>query len=196
MIRTHIVSQNNSLALWILRRVFLRFLPLARPFKSESGLLIPYRSSRRYDLSPIKTYPGATGSEPRALRPSVRPIMKRDIKQGCLTRNQSGMAEYGAAMQRCIWIVFNTMRPRQNGRRFADDTFKRIFVNENVIISIKISLKFVPKGPINNNPALVQKMAWHRSGNKPLSVPMMVSLLTHICVTRPQWVKIVQNQFT
>ena len=33
------------------------------------------------------------------------------------------------------------------------------FLNENVRISIKISLKFVPKGPINNNPALVQIMA-------------------------------------
>ena len=32
-------------------------------------------------------------------------------------------------------------------------------------------------------------MAWCRSGDKPLSEPMMVSLLTHICVTRPQWVK-------
>ena len=85
--------------------------------------------------------------------------------------------------------LFNTMRPRQNGRRFADETFKRIFLNENVRISIKISLKFVPKGPINNNPALVQIMAWRRSGDKPLSEPMMISLLTHICVTRPQWVK-------
>ena len=82
----------------------------------------------------------------------------------------------------------NTLRPRQNGRRFADDTFKRIFLDENVRISIKISLKFVPKGPINNNPALVQIMAWRRSGDKPLSEPIMVSLLTHICVTRPQWV--------
>ena len=80
------------------------------------------------------------------------------------------------------------MRPRQNGRRFADDTFTGIFSNENVRISINISLKFVPKGPINNNPALVQIMAWRRSGDKPLSEPMMFSLLTHICVTRPQWV--------
>ena len=80
----------------------------------------------------------------------------------------------------------NTLRPRQYGRRFADDIFKRIFLNENVRISIKISLKFVPKGPINNNPALVQIMAWRRSGDKPLSEPMMVNLLTHICVTRPQ----------
>ena len=85
--------------------------------------------------------------------------------------------------------LVNTLRPRQNGRRFADDTFKHIFLNENVRISIKISLKFVPRGPINNNPALVQIMAWHRSGDKPLSEPMMVSLLTHICVARPQRVK-------
>ena len=85
----------------------------------------------------------------------------------------------------------NSLRPRQNGCHFADDTFKRIFLNENVIISIKISLKFVPKGPINNNPALVQIMAWRRSGDKPLSEPTMVSLLTHICVAQPQWFKTV-----
>ena len=84
----------------------------------------------------------------------------------------------------------NTLRPGQDGRHFADDTFKRIFVNENVRILIEVSLKFVPKGPINNIPALVQIMAWRRPGDKPLSEPMMVSLLTHICVTRPQWVKL------
>ena len=64
-------------------------------------------------------------------------------------------------------VVSNTLRPRQDGRQFPDDIFKRIFLNENVIISIKISLKFVPKGPINNNPALVQIMAWRRSDDKP-----------------------------
>ena len=83
---------------------------------------------------------------------------------------------------------FNTLRPRQNGRHFPDETFKRIFLNENVWISIEISLKFVPRGPINNIPALVQIMAWRRPGDKPLSGPMMFRLLMHICVTRPQWV--------
>ena len=87
-----------------------------------------------------------------------------------------------------------TLRPRQNGRHFADDTFKRIFLNENVTISIKISLKFVPKGPINNIPALVHIMAWRRPGDKPLYGPMMVSLQTHICVLRPQWAIINRNQ--
>ena len=83
---------------------------------------------------------------------------------------------------------FDTLRPRQNGRHFADDIFKCILLNENVSIAIKISLKFVPKGPINNIPALVKIMAWRRSGDKSLSEPMTVSLPTHICVTRPQWV--------
>ena len=83
----------------------------------------------------------------------------------------------------------NTLRPRQNGRHFADDIFRRIFLNENVCISLKISLKFVPKVRINNIPALVQIMAWRRPGDKPLSEPMMISLLTHIYVIRPQWVK-------
>ena len=69
---------------------------------------------------------------------------------------------------------FNTLRPRQNGRHFADDTFNRIFVNENVRISIKFPLTFVPKGPINNIPALVQIMAWRRPGDKSLSEPVML----------------------
>ena len=81
------------------------------------------------------------------------------------------------------------LRPRQNGRHFPDDILKCIFVNEKVWISIKISLKFVLKGPISNIPALVQIMAWRLPGDKPLSEPMMVSLLTHICAIRPQWVR-------
>ena len=72
-----------------------------------------------------------------------------------------------------VWKSFNTLRPRQNGCLFADNVFKCIFLNENVWISITISLKFVPKGPINNIPALVQIMAWRRPGDKPLTEPML-----------------------
>ena len=95
-----------------------------------------------------------------------------------------------------LWSCHNTLRPRQNGRHFPDDTFEHIFLNENVRISIKISLKFVPKGPIHNTPALVPIMAWRRSGDKPFSEPMIVNLLTHICVTRPQSVNTVFFYFT
>ena len=86
-------------------------------------------------------------------------------------------------------VIINTLRPGQDGRNFPDDIFKWIFLNENIWILIQISLKFVPMGPITNIPALVLIMAWRRPGDKPLSEPMIVSLLTHICVARPQWVK-------
>ena len=69
----------------------------------------------------------------------------------------------------CDVLCFNTLRPRQNGRHLADDIFKCIFLNENVWIPIKISLKFVRKGPINTIPSLFQIMVWRRPGAKPLS---------------------------
>ena len=87
-----------------------------------------------------------------------------------------------------IYSHVNTLRPRQNGRHFADDILKCIFLNENVWIPIQIAMEFVPKGSINNIPALVQIMAWRRPGDKPLFEPMMLSLTTSICVTRSQWV--------
>ena len=70
----------------------------------------------------------------------------------------------------------------------ADYIFKCIFLNGNGRISIQISLKFVPRSTIDNKEALGQVMAWRRPGDKPLSEPMMVNLLMHIYVTRPQWV--------
>ena len=88
----------------------------------------------------------------------------------------------------------NTLRPRQNGRHFVDVPFKRNFLSETVRISINISLKFVTRGQINNIPALVQMMAWRRPGEKSLSELMLVSLLTHTRVTRPQWVNKLLNE--
>ena len=104
------------------------------------------------------------------------------------------------------FVVVNTLRPKQNGRHFADDIFRCIFFNDTGCISIDISLNVVPKGQINNIvvlvvvvvswhirvwvsrltshyiSALVQIMAWRRPGDKPWSEPVMVSLPTHICV--------------
>ena len=74
--------------------------------------------------------------------------------------------------------LLKTLRLRQNGHNFTD-IFKWIFLNENLWISLKTSRNFVPKGPLDNN-SLVQIMAWRRSGDKPLSESIMVSLLTHI----------------
>ena len=91
----------------------------------------------------------------------------------------------------CI-MVFNTLRLRQNGCHFADNLFKGIFLNENIWNSIKISLKFNPKGPIDNIPALVHKMAWCQLGDKPLSEPMIY--INECCF--PRTVNILNENFT
>ena len=119
--------------------------------------------------------------------------MEQSTKGWYHCQNQFRMHSPGPVLMKLSveWMlnyVLNTLRQRQNGRHFADDTFKCIFLNENVRILIKISLKFVPKGPINNIPSLILIMAWRQPGAKPLSEPIMVRLLTHICVTWPQWV--------
>ena len=54
-----------------------------------------------------------------------------------------------------LWNNLSLIEAETNGRHFPDNIFKCIFLNENALVSIKISLKFVPKGEINNIPALV-----------------------------------------
>ena len=70
-------------------------------------------------------------------------------------------------------LTLNTLRLRQNGHHFADNIFKCISMNEKFCILIRISLKFVPKGSIDIKSVLVQVMAWHWTGNKPLSELMV-----------------------
>ena len=64
------------------------------------------------------------------------------------------MALYVRMISECH-SVLNSSPPGQNGHHFADNIFRCIFMTEKFCILIKISLKFVPKGPIDNNPALV-----------------------------------------
>ena len=68
-------------------------------------------------------------------------------------------------------VRLNTLRPRQNGRHFADDISKRIVLNGNVWLSINMSLRFVPKGPIDSigsdnglAPARRQAIIWTYDG--------------------------------
>ena len=74
-------------------------------------------------------------------------------------------------------MPFNSSPPEQKGRHFTDNIFRCIPVNEKFFILIKISLKFVPKGPIDNNPALVWIMAWRLLGAKPLSQPILTRFI-------------------
>ena len=54
-------------------------------------------------------------------------------------------------------------------------------------------IKFVQKVLINDILPLVEIMAWRQPGDKQLFEPWVVSLLTHMCVTQPQWVKCISR---
>ena len=68
----------------------------------------------------------------------------------------------------------NSSVPGQEGRHFTDNIFSWIFLNEKFCILINISLTFVTKILIDNTAALVWIMAWRRTGDKPLSEPMLI----------------------
>ena len=82
------------------------------------------------------------------------------------------------------WMDVNTLRPKQNGRHFADEICKCILLNGNFWILNEISLRYVPQALIKTMGALVQIMAWHLLVDKPCIEPMMVSLLTYTRTTR------------
>ena len=89
----------------------------------------------------------------------------------------TSVSPYG--ITRPQWV--NILGPRQNGHNFTDNNFKCISLNENAWISIMLSLKSVPKGPINYIPTLVQIMALAPTSH----------YLNQWCLVywRPQWVK-------
>ena len=71
------------------------------------------------------------------------------------------------------WLLLTHLHVEKMVDILADNIFKCIFLNENDGIPIQFSLKFVPRSPIDNKPALVQVMAWRRSGAEPLPEPML-----------------------
>ena len=84
------------------------------------------------------------------------------------------------------FVFLNTLRPRQNGRHFPysiSNAFSSWMKMDEFWLIFLWSL--FPVVQFTNIPALDQIMAWHRPGDKPLSETMMLSLLTHICITQP-----------
>ena len=86
----------------------------------------------------------------------------------CDCRSASGMMESSQG------ATVNTLRPRQNGRHFADNIFKCSFLTENFWILNEISPKYVPYGLTDNMATLVKIMAWRRTCDNPLSESMLV----------------------
>ena len=115
------------------------------------------------------------------------PTYKRIIHVTCrwpfltLLRRKLGTLRYIASTSRLIlsWLLKSSTASLTHWDHdkmaaiLADNIFKCIFLNENDRIVISISLKFVPRSPIDNKAALVQVMAWHWTGDKPLSEPML-----------------------
>ena len=86
-------------------------------------------------------------------------------------------------------LLFNALRPRPDRRHIPHDIFRCIFLNEYVWISIKISLKFVPEGPINNIPHWFRYWLGADEATSHYLDQCCSSLLTQVCVTRPQCIE-------
>ena len=87
-------------------------------------------------------------------------------------RDKLYLSRYTTSDSICRALI-NSSPPGQREHHFADDIFSCIFENEKFCILIKILLQFVHKGAIDNNPVLVEIMAWRRIGDKTLSEPML-----------------------
>ena len=120
----------------------------------------------------VTHFSGAGKTVCGSVRKVLKPAHNRQVKHIALELQVYNVINIIRTRRALHNSPINSLRPRQNGRHFADAILKCISLIENVGIPIKISPKFVPKGPINNFPALVQIMAWRRSGDKPLSEPM------------------------
>ena len=101
----------------------------------------------------------------------MQPILYDGIKGSKWNNRTLSYGNFGAGHKLVLLIP-----PGQDGRHFADDVFKCIFVNENLCILIWISLKFVPKSLNDNIPTVVWVMAWCQTGDKPLPEPMLTEL--------------------
>ena len=77
----------------------------------------------------------------------------------------------------------------------ADDIFKCIFLNENDKIPTPVSLNFVPDETYDNNPTLVQVMAWRRAGDKPSPDPMFIQFTGAYLRHCGRWVKCLPTSF-
>ena len=109
------------------------------------------------------------------------------------TMSADGLAIQGAKASTAT--VFNHWSLNEI-KALLQTTVSNVFFNEIVLISIKTSLKFIPKSPITNIAALVQIIAGHWPGDKPLSEPMMMILLMYISIPQFQWVNIIVIEYS
>ena len=85
------------------------------------------------------------------------------------------LLEVGLGKHSSAWcLTLNILRPEPNAwMLFCTQTVNCFFLTENVAVSVKTSLKFVPKAIIDES-ALVQALAWLWTGAKPVPEQMMI----------------------
>ena len=74
-------------------------------------------------------------------------------------------------------LLLTDLPMKKMAANLADDIFNWMFLNRKGRIPIQISLKFVSGSPIDKKPALIQTMAWRRTGDKPLPKPMITQFI-------------------
>ena len=99
----------------------------------------------------------------RNLFQTMHTIWKQLYREGKITKVNSD----------CALFTYINSYPPTKWPPFHRKHIHMHFVNEKLCILIKISWKFVPKGPIHNKPVLVQVMAWRQTGGKPLPEVML-----------------------
>ena len=152
---------SNIIKLWITKDA------PTLPFQGSCGVFILSISLKR-DIAKMKTHAhgnflcrqkSITGFDP----PWKFPLSINEIK--ILQQDSADFIPW--------FTILTPLPPGQNGRHLANDILWCIFMNGKFCILIKISVKFVPRGPIGNNSGLVQVMAWRQTGDKPLAEPML-----------------------
>ena len=83
------------------------------------------------------------------------------VNHGRLLRESTGNIDHKYCNEwKQVVCSTNSYPPGHNGQHFTDDIFEHIFLNANVNISIQMSLKCVPRGPMDSKLTLVQVMAY------------------------------------
>ena len=165
--RTTYVSRLN----WVNKfekLITVGYMLSLKPFRGHGNIALKWHGYLAWQLSPIKPdkhkYSSLFPRDYQCCRQTMPAICHVLIGRSVGPEKISDHSqEVGLAHGAREW----------NDRRFTDDIFKWIFLHETCFILINISVKVVPQVPINNVPSLVQIMAWHRTGDKPLSEPML-----------------------
>ena len=111
------------------------------------------------------------------------------IRHALIHANRLSLNDIGNRVNNGFWFAWvEILRLWLN---CADEIFKCISLKDNQDNYILIPQKIVHNGSVSNKTALLGIVTWRRiSNNLLISEPMMLSLLTHICVTRPRWVNV------